>query len=128
MGQPGLSPTQAAGSRAEHYAAGILLRSGWIVLEYNFLVPRMGEIDLIARQGEDVVFVEVKARHSGLAADAAYGGARHAIGRRKRQRIERCTQVWLKRHPGVVWRPHLLAVLVEWDDNGQIIGYELRPF
>lgn len=77
------------GRRAEDLAADLLAREGLAVLERNFRV-KAGEIDLIARDGEEVVFVEVRAR-----ASMSYGGAAASVDRSKRRKLARAARVWL---------------------------------
>lgn len=55
--------TRTLGSRAEDLACKYLTRLGYKILKRNFLI-RGGEIDIIARDKEDLVFIEVKARWS----------------------------------------------------------------
>jgi putative endonuclease len=52
----------------------------------------VGEIDLVVRRGETIVFVEVKAR-------AFSSGEAEALGAVNRQRIVRAAQYWLARNP-----------------------------
>ena len=80
-----------AGRRAEWVAAALLTLKGYRVLARGFTVAG-GEIDIVARRGATVAFVEVKARASGEAALAAIGGV-------KRRRIARAAAVWLARNP-----------------------------
>lgn len=54
----------ATGERGEKLAARLLRRKGYRILERNFQT-RFGEIDLIARKGDQLVFVEVKTRAPG---------------------------------------------------------------
>ena len=58
------------GALGERLAAKYLEKKGYRILERNFRC-RMGEIDLIALRGSDLVFTEVKLRK-----DASYGEAR----------------------------------------------------
>ncbi len=59
----------------------------------------MGEIDLIMRDGQTVVFVEVRSRRS-----MAWGGAAASVDFRKQQRIQRAAQCWLQsRFAGRGW-------------------------
>jgi putative endonuclease len=69
------------GARAEALAAEYLMRQGLAIVARNFRT-RFGEIDLIARDGRMLVFVEVRMRRS-----AAYGGAVGSITARKRARL-----------------------------------------
>lgn len=69
------------GTAAEDCAAAHLRTLGFRILRRNLRGPG-GEIDIVARDGETVVFVEVKARRS-----RAYGSALGAVDARKRARI-----------------------------------------
>ncbi len=84
---------RAFGLRAEAFAAFWLRLKFFRVLERNFSAAG-GEIDIIARRGGLVVFVEVKARPSFEAAQAA-------IDARKAARISRAARVWIAAHPFV---------------------------
>jgi len=81
----------AFGLRAETIAALLLRLKGYSILERRYAVMG-GEIDLIAKRGRSIAFVEVKAR-GGLDAAA------EAIGARKQRRIARAVRVWLTRNP-----------------------------
>lgn len=67
------------GRRGEYLAAAALILKGYSILEMRYKTP-MGEIDIIARRGKLIVFIEVKARPS---VDEAV----NAITFRARQRI-----------------------------------------
>ena len=79
------------GLRAESVAALLLRLKGYQVLDRRFAAAG-GEIDLVARRGATIAFVEVKARDD---LDAAAG----AITESKRRRIGRAARVWLARNP-----------------------------
>ena len=72
-----------AGIRGQLEAEAFLRSKGWDILERNYRV-KTGEIDLIARSGGYVVFIEVKFR-GGL----SHGFPREAVGVAKQQRIIR---------------------------------------
>jgi putative endonuclease len=70
---------------------------------------RSGEIDLIARDGEVLVFIEVKAR-----ASLSWGRPSEAVGWRKRARLERAARLFLLRqdlHPEPPCRFDVVEVL-----------------
>ena len=69
------------GDSAENLAVAFLERSGLTILERNYRC-RLGEIDIVARSGPLLVFVEVRARRS-----EAFGGAAASITAAKRRRI-----------------------------------------
>ncbi|MBI1821598.1 MAG: YraN family protein [Nitrospirae bacterium] len=75
------SITQEYGQEAENHAAQFLARRGYAILEKNYKT-RFGEIDLIAKDQEYLVFVEIKARKNDH-----FGGARAAITPTKRKKI-----------------------------------------
>ena len=75
------TPAQAAGGDAEDRAAALLARHGLAIVARNYRT-RMGEIDLVARDGECLVFVEVRSR-----AGSSYGDALESITPGKRRRI-----------------------------------------
>jgi putative endonuclease len=79
------------GLRAESIAALLLRLKGYEVLDRRFAAGG-GEIDLVARRGATIAFVEVKARDDLDAAAAA-------ITATKRRRIGRAARVWLARNP-----------------------------
>jgi putative endonuclease len=89
------SPARVAafqtGLSAESRAAALLMAKGYRILAKRFKTPH-GEIDLVAKKRNLLVFVEVKARAS--LDDAAY-----AVTPRQQQRIIDAAQGWLMTHP-----------------------------
>src|SRR5271163_625394 len=79
------------GLKAESIAALMLRLKGYRILARRFVVSG-GEIDLIARRGGSIAFVEVKAR-----ADLEIAAI--SISATKRRRIARAARVWLARNP-----------------------------
>lgn len=86
------------GRRAESLAAWWLRLKGYRILARDFRVP-VGEIDLIARRGRILAFVEVKARESAAAAP-------EALQPRQRRRIARAAGAFLQQRPALA-RQHL---------------------
>ena len=86
------SAARSLGSAAEHVAATFLASQGLAILHRNFR-RRLGELDLVARHGEELVIVEVRTRSS-----ERFGGAAASIGSYKKQRVVRATQLLLQRH------------------------------
>lgn len=81
--------THSLGSGYEQMAAEFLRREGYEILERNFRY-RQGEIDIIAREGVYLVFVEVKYRR-----DRGSGAPEEAVDRRKQQRICRTAAYYM---------------------------------
>jgi putative endonuclease len=82
---------QLIGQAAENVAADFLRAKGLEVLERNFL-RRLGELDIVARDGDILVIAEVRTR-----ASDRYGGAAASVDVRKQQRIIRATCLLLQR-------------------------------
>ena len=91
----GGSPRQQAGAAAEQRAALHLEAAGLQVLARNYLC-RMGELDLVARDGDVLVIAEVRMRIS-----RRFGGAAASITWRKRTRIIRAARHLLTREPAL---------------------------
>ncbi len=77
------------GSHYEQQVAAFLQKQGFEILELNFRC-RSGEIDIIARDGSYLVFIEVKYRGSRTA-----GNALEAIDARKAAQVRRVAQIYL---------------------------------
>lgn len=101
------------GDRGERVAARHLKRKRFRIIARNYRCP-LGEIDLICRDGEAIVFVEVKTRSESKCRDLA-----DVVGPRQWQRIARAAKFFLREriaedHP---WRLDL--VMVEWPPSGR---------
>ena len=83
------TPAQSLGIDAEERAAAYLSAHGVDIVSRNFRT-RLGEIDLIARDGDTLVFVEVRMRSAG-----GFGGALESITPRKQRRIQAAAQQFL---------------------------------
>lgn len=77
---------------AEEAAVHYLMAQGLSILTKNYRI-KGGEIDIICREGDAVVFVEVRLRSS-----EAFGGAAGSITATKRRRIILAARHWLMRH------------------------------
>jgi putative endonuclease len=85
------SPLQVIGAEAEDRAARFLASQGLTLVERNFRT-RFGEIDLVARDGETLVFVEVRLRTGNR-----FGGAAASVDSSKRARIVAASRLYLAR-------------------------------
>lgn len=83
---------QKLGKQAEDLAARELAARGYQILQRRFRT-RYGEIDIVARDGGTLVFVEVRAR-----AGEDYGSAEESITPRKIWRMTRMAQAYLMMH------------------------------
>jgi putative endonuclease len=91
----------AVGRFGERRAAEYLTGLGWEVLDRNWRVggaggdrPAAGELDLVARDGRTLVFVEVKTRSG-----RGFGSPAESVTRDKVARLRRLAVRWLEAHP-----------------------------
>lgn len=92
--EAGPSPrARRRGTRAELLAAAVLEAAGYVILDRNWHC-RAGELDLVAREGEELVFIEVKARGAG----ASYP-PEEAVGLRKQRRLVAAAEAYLAQSP-----------------------------
>ncbi|WP_150004265.1 YraN family protein [Iodidimonas muriae] len=83
--------SEKRGRAAESWAALYLQIKGYRILARRYRTP-VGELDLVARRGDSLVFIEVKARQ-----DLALGMG--AISHNQRQRLHRAALAFITRHP-----------------------------
>jgi len=82
----------STGKKGEELAAAYLAKAGYRIIERNYRCL-FGEIDIVAEEGETLVFVEVKSRRS-----AAYGDPQLAVGPQKQKKMSRISLHYLSEH------------------------------
>jgi putative endonuclease len=80
------------GRRGEDAAAGHLAGQGWVIIDRNWRCAE-GELDIVARDGADLVVCEVKTRSS-----TDYGTPAEAVTPAKAARLRRLASRWLAAH------------------------------
>lgn len=76
----------AIGAEAERRASDFLTSLGWVILARNAR-SKLGELDIVARDGETTVFVEVRCRGAG-----SWGSALESVTREKARRVSRAAR------------------------------------
>ena len=107
-----MDPRSAFGRLGEDLAAALYEGDGYEVLERNFTCPE-GEIDLIARRNDIVVFCEVKARRTNYFGDPA-----EAVTPAKQARLRRLAAIWLSHHRREARRLRFDVVSIVGDGRG----------
>lgn len=103
------------GARGEKLAARYLKREGYKILIKNYKI-KQGEIDIVAREGEDLVFIEVKTRSA-----APYLSGMYAVDTRKQEHIFRTASMYMEEHRTQL-RPRFDIIEVELDrETGKLI-------
>lgn len=109
------------GIRGELLAREFLEGKGHTVLAVNFRV-KFGELDLVTRDGETVVFVEVRTRCHDI-----FGHPLESVGPGKRRRLGRLAEFFLLERFGttsVACRFDIIAIVATGSDEPQIVHLE----
>lgn len=106
------------GERGEREAAGFLRRKGYRVLARRYRTRR-GEIDLIARDGDTLVFVEVKTRRVGAPAEA--------VTLQKQRRLARAAYEFAREQRVLGQRARFDVVAIVWPDDRRPPSIEHLP-
>ncbi len=101
---------QQYGQFGENLAARHLAENGYRIVETNYK-NRFGEIDLIAMDGETIVFVEVKSRRSGT-----FGTAGASVSKAKQRKISMTALGYLKSKNGIQQKARFDVVAINGSD------------
>jgi putative endonuclease len=115
------SNRQKIGIWGESLAAEKLIANGYVIEDRNYRTP-YGELDLIARKEDLLIFIEVKARTNG-----AFGMPEDSITKRKREHILQSIDYYLQERPDLVcdWRVDVIAIRGRPGlDNPEIVWFE----
>ncbi len=95
------------GEYGEKTATDWLRARQFKILARNFRAPRGGEVDIVARDGKRLLFIEVKTRRAGTTIRPL-----DAVGREKQRLIERGANEWLRRlgTRSIPWRFDVIEV------------------
>jgi putative endonuclease len=105
------------GTLGEKLARRFLRKNGYKILYRNFRGRSGGEIDIVARDKDTLVFIEVKTRTG-----EEFGRPLNAVGQQKRKRIARGGLAWLRMldNPDLLFRFDVVEVLVADDSEPRI--------
>ena len=103
------APHLRLGTRGENLACQLLRKNGYKILYRNFKGRTGGEIDVVCRDRDTLVFVEVKTRTS-----EDFGRPVEAVNREKRNRISRGGLAWLRLldDPDILFRFDVVEVII----------------
>lgn len=88
---------QETGRIGEDIAAAFLREKGYDILERNVHIGH-GELDIVAKCGNSLVFAEVKTRHAKQGQNSPYGTPADAVDRRKQEMLVKTADEYRKRH------------------------------
>lgn len=112
----------AVGDCCEKRAVRFLEERGYIILERNYRSP-FGEIDIVARDGDSIVFIEVKSRTSPL-----FGPPYLKVNRLKRAHIIRCALSYLKKYYSVETKCRIDVISISLDKREDQIEHIKNAF
>ncbi len=108
------SQNSTFGKKGEDIAVEMLVKNGYKVIDRNFS-SRFGEIDIIAIEGQTLVFVEVKTRQS-----IKFGLPQEAVTPQKIYKIKKTAEYYSLIHPDLPkkLRIDVVAIIIE---NGSVV-------
>lgn len=112
------SSSHDRGRAAEEAAQQALLSAGYRVIEANFRVTG-AEIDIVCRDGDGVIFVEVRGRSAGPVSPSA------TLDGRKLRHLMRGARAWLARHDQTRADWRFVVVEVGLDEDGRPMSTEI---
>lgn len=101
------------GKTGEDLAVRYLRKKGYVILETNYR-NSLGEIDIIAKERDTIVFVEVKTRKNNR-----FAHPKEAVTNKKQKTISRVAQAWLKqkKKTDAKARFDVVAILADQNNN-----------
>ena len=106
-----MNPKATVGWTGEDVAARFLEENGFTIVERNYRSGHQ-EIDIIARDEEFLIFVEVKTRSCHLPEGMKYGRPSQAVGSAKQRHIVTAAKGYLRAHPENTLQPRLDVIEV----------------
>ncbi len=100
------SPTQRLGAQGEAEAEAFLIANGYHILDQH-VTSRFGELDLVARQGKTLIFIEVRRRRSGR-----FGSPEESLTERKLEHLAAAIELYRNAHPDLATLPYRLDLIV----------------
>jgi putative endonuclease len=112
--------SDAVGAYGERVAVRLLTEAGMQVVDRNWRCTS-GELDIVAVQGDQVIFCEVKTRRG-----ERFGVPSEAVGAAKVRRLRALASIWLAAHPDVRGRVRFDVVSVWPQASGPAVVEHLR--
>ena len=114
--------TKILGSAGERIAENYLEMKGYKILDKNFRWKKFGELDIITRKGDDIIFFEVKTRRK---SNLSGFKPEDSITFQKQKKLIKLAQIWLAKNPAVAgqdnsWQIDVLAIEIYRDHTSDI--------
>lgn len=106
-----MDPRKVFGNRSERLAADFLLKKGYRILARQYK-NSIGEIDIVAQDADEIVFVEVKARRS-----STFGFPEESVTARKLEKIAAVGQLFLQERNNAEVAHRIDVIAIESSGN-----------
>ena len=110
---------QKLGKKGEDIVGEYLEQQGYVVLVKNWHAGRYGEIDLIATQSDEIIFIEVKTRLG-----KGFGNPEDAVNKFKQEKLRLAAEAFILAHPQLNFKPRFDVVAVILSLEGQVLEFE----
>ena len=108
------------GEIGEKYALNLLEKHGYKILTTNFRT-KLGEIDIVAKLDDILIFVEVKTRTS-----LKFGLPQEAVNKRKLHIIKNVGELFMRSHPRIAKKTRIDVVAIE-ATGGHVLSAKIIP-
>lgn len=113
------------GKIVERYVAYDLIARGFNILDHRYSLPNIGEIDLVAKRGKQLLLIECKGRGS---RSLAFGGSEEALEEHQVHRIKKVASYWLDAHPlKTDMSIELYLAAVDLDEKNHVLSLTYLP-
>lgn len=109
------------GRAAESFICERLIELGCQIIERNYLAGKFGELDIVARYGARLLFVEVRARQAG----SRFGGPLESISSSKLRKIRNSIEIYLQNNHIMNSEISVLAAAVYMNERGEICKHDI---
>ena len=106
-----MNSTKSYGKLGEEIARNLLIGRGYRIIAQNFK-SYFGEIDIIAKDDDTLVFIEVKARWS-----KKFGGPLESITPWKLTRIKKTAEYFYLKHPELTYSQRIEVCAIEFENG-----------
>jgi len=114
--------TKQTGKAGERIAGQYLVKNGYRILAKNYTC-RLGEIDIVAMDKNELVFVEVRTKTG-----TGFGSPEESITRSKKRKLVSMAQYYLKANPGSPEDYRIDVIAVTLDTGSEAAGIKHIPY
>jgi len=107
------------GRRGEEIASDYLTKKGYLLVQRNFRAKRYGEVDIIIKKGNQLIFVEVKTRIGNQ-----FGRPEEAVGFRKLRELNKMVDYYFNLNPNLKLSPQIDVIAITLNSDNSLHSLE----